>query len=581
MRIQRRLLIVFTVLLGAVLLASTFTLSRWVSSVAESQLRESLGREASALAAEYERARPAEASAWAHDHEVRTGTRVTLVAPNGAVLADSGPLGVEPGRREDVQRRELRAAFACTIGEARRDGGSDGILMVLAVPVGKDPCNAMVVARPLASVEMVVGRAQSAVAAACGVAFAFAILLSWMLARWLARSLSAMTRAARAMARGEFELALPPPPDDELGDLSRALSLLRGQLAARIAELRAEGQKLKTILDGMAEGVALVQRGRITVANRPFSRLLCATDEVEGRTPLEAARVPELDEIISGALAAGTPAQCEVQVGARPLSMQALPLGERGSEQAVLVISDLSEPRRLERLRRDLVANASHELRTPVAAIVGVAETLSEGAADDPEARASFIDILLRHAHRLANLTRDLLDLSRLEAGYRPRVEAVSVSAVVDSVLSTLGPRAAEKTQTLSHKIEANLAVAADRAAVEQILTNLVDNAIKYTPASGRITVRAEAKRDIVDIVVEDTGPGISAEHQHRIFERFYRVDEARSRELGGTGLGLAIVKHLTLANGGEVSVESKVGEGSRFHVRLPRATLAVVQAAS
>jgi two-component system phosphate regulon sensor histidine kinase PhoR len=460
----------------------------------------------------------------------------------------------------------------------------------VAVPLGQTTPHAVLrVARPLETAERVVGRAESAIIVGFLVALVLAFLLAFLVARWVVAPLDAMTRATRAMAKGEFEQPLPPPPDDEVGDLVRALTLLRGQLAARIAELRAEGEKLKTILDGMREGVALVQRGRITVANAAFKRLLGAAPDVEGRTPLEAARVPEVseavDQVVGRVLSAvgstvvdrerdGSAAQPrEVQVGGRTLGVQALPLGAPGSEQAVVVVSDLSEPRRLERLRRDLVANASHELRTPVAAIVGAAETLAGGAADDPEARASFIDILLRHAHRLARLTQDLLDLSRLEAGYRPRVETVTVEEPVQTVVTTLAAAAAEKSIALSTTLPPGLAVAADRAAIEQILTNLVDNAIKYTPEGGRVAVRAvPLGDDRVEIAVEDTGPGIPEIHQARIFERFYRVDDARSRELGGTGLGLSIVKHLVLANGGEVGVDSAVGKGSRFWVRLSRA---------
>jgi len=576
MRIQRRLLLAFCLLLGGVLVATTVTLQRWVSRAAEGQLQEALSREATLLAAELERARPADLNAWAHDHEVRTGTRLTLIASDGQVLADSGPLGVEAGRKELLSRPELAAARAGSLGSDVRSG-ADRSLLYVAAPLGTAaPFGMLRVARTLEGVDQLVGRAQAAVFIGCLVALGLAVLLALLLSRWLARTLAVMTRATRAMAQGEFDLALPPPPDDELGDLVRALTLLRGQLAARIAELRSEGQKLKTILDGMAEGVVLVQRGRITVANAGFVRLMGASAEVqvEGRSPLEAARVPELGEVIAAALSAGAPAQREVQVNGRPLLVQALPLGERGSEQAVVVVSDLSEPRRLERLRRDLVANASHELRTPVAAIVGVAETLADGAADDPEARASFIDILLRHALRLAALTRDLLDLSRLEAGYKPRVETVEVRQSVDAVMATLAERVDEKHLTIEVDVAPDLTIAADVRALEQILSNLIENAIKYTPENGRVTIRAVvcSDGDFALLSVADTGPGIPPEHQARIFERFYRVDDARSRELGGTGLGLAIVKHLVLANGGEVSVESRVGDGSRFLVRLPRA---------
>jgi two-component system phosphate regulon sensor histidine kinase PhoR len=200
-----------------------------------------------------------------------------------------------------------------------------------------------------------------------------------------------------------------------------------------------------------------------------------------------------------------------------------------------------------------------------------VAETLAAGAADNPEARQSFLEILMRHAQRLAGLTSDLLDIARLEAGYKPRVESIDLERSIDAVLATLQVKAADKQIALGRQVAAELQVSAERAAVEQILTNLVENAIKYTPSGGRVRVVAEPRGDKVRLVVEDSGPGIPTEHHARLFERFYRVDDARSRDLGGTGLGLAIVKHLVLANGGDVSVDSEVGRGSRFIVSLPR----------
>jgi two-component system, OmpR family, phosphate regulon sensor histidine kinase PhoR len=282
--------------------------------------------------------------------------------------------------------------------------------------------------------------------------------------------------------------------------------------------------------------------------------------------------VPAVGDAIEASLSSGAPLSREVQLGGRALVASIDPLGDRQTRQAVVVLIDVTEPKRLERLRREFVANASHELRTPVAAIVGVAETLAAGAADDPEARSSFLEILVRHAQRLSRLTADLLDIARLEAGYKPRVEVVEVERTIDAVLGTLQVKADPKSITLEKNAPIDLRVSAERAAVEQIITNLVDNAIKYTPAGGKVSVKAEARGGKVRIMVDDTGPGIPREHHARLFERFYRVDDARSRDLGGTGLGLAIVKHLALANGGDVSVESEPGKGSRFIIALPQA---------
>jgi two-component system phosphate regulon sensor histidine kinase PhoR len=444
-------------------------------------------------------------------------------------------------------------------------------MMYVAVPVGAPPRQVLRLALPLDEVTRAVEQGQAALWLSGLIALTLALVLGTVLAQRLTRPLLAMTAAARAMSRGDFGAPLPSPTRDELGELGRALEALRDQLAARIDQLRSEGTKLRTILHNMSEGVALVQDGAISLANPAFAALLGAGRSVEGRAPLEAVRLPDLAELIDTAVDGHAAAAREVQLGGRSLLLEAHPLGDTQRPQALVVVVDMTEQKRLERLRREFVANASHELRTPAAAIAAVAETLAAGAGEDPEARRSFLDILLRHAHRLSRLISDLLDIARLEGGYRPRIEPVAVTPVVDGVVANLREHAAAKRIDLQGAAPETLVLAAERAAVEQILTNLVENAIKYTSEGGRVRVVGALRDNRVELAVEDTGAGIPAEHLPRLWERFYRVDDARSREMGGTGLGLAIVKHLVLANGGEVRVESEVGKGSRFVVSLPR----------
>ncbi|MGZ3429985.1 MAG: ATP-binding protein, partial [Polyangia bacterium] len=509
-------------------------------------------------------------------------TRVTVIDRDGRVVGDTDvPAAALAAVENHAARPEVKAALAGGVGVAERSSTTvDRRLIYVAVPVPPEdpaapPARVLRVALSLDTVTATVGRAHFAVWLAGLMALTLALLLGTTLSRWLTRPIIAMTRAARAMSHGDFEVALPVPGDDELGDLVNTLDTLRNQLAARMAELRGEGHKLRAIINGMSEGVALVQDGVISVANPAFARLVGLGGDVEGRAIRDAVRIPAVGDAIESSLQTGTPASRELQIAGRALVAAIDPLGDRAARQAVVVLIDVTEPKRLERLRREFVANASHELRTPVAAIVGVAETLAAGAADDPEARSSFLEILMRHAQRLSRLTADLLDIARLEAGYKPRIEVVEVGRVVDGVLATLQVKAEPRGIVLEKKPPMEQRVSAERAAVEQIVSNLVDNAIKYTPAGGRVSVRAEARGGKVRIFVEDTGPGIPKEHHQRLFERFYRVDDARSRDLGGTGLGLAIVKHLALANGGDVSVESDVGKGSRFIVALPQSAAA------
>src|SRR4051812_12017004 len=434
--------------------------------------RDLLVREGRALAAQLERARPTDVSAWVAELPSPSGgERVTVIDRDGRVLGDTDvPASALDAVENHAARPEVKAALAGGVGEAeRRSATVSRRLLYVAVPV---PSTGQVlrVALSLDTVAATVGRAHFAVWLAGLMALTLALLLGAIMSRWLTRPILAMTRAARAMTHGDFEAALPTPGDDELGELVHALDTLRNQLAARMSELRGEGTKLRAIVNGMSEGVALVQEGEIVVANPAFARLLGAAGELEGRTIRDAIRVPSVSDAIDAALADGVAAARDLAVNGRALVAAIEPLAGRSPRQAVVVLIDVTEPKRLERLRREFVANASHELRTPVAAIVGVAETLAAGAADDPDARSEFLEILMRHAQRLSRLTADLLDIARLEAGYKPRLEVVDVAAVADAVLGTLQVKAEPKRIALDKKVPPELRVSAERAAVEQIL---------------------------------------------------------------------------------------------------------------
>ncbi|MGZ3443844.1 MAG: histidine kinase dimerization/phospho-acceptor domain-containing protein, partial [Polyangia bacterium] len=421
----------------AVLVPAALMLDRWIGDSVRDVERESLTREARALAGELARARPPDVTEWvAH---LTASTRVTVIDRDGRVVGDTDvPAAALAAVENHAARPEVKAALAGGVGVAeRRSTTVDRRLMYVAVPVPpEDPAapaaRVLRVALSLDTVTATVGRAHFAVWLAGLMALTLALLLGTTLSRWLTRPIIAMTRAARAMSHGDFEVALPPPGDDELGDLVNTLDTLRNQLAARMAELRGEGHKLRAIINGMSEGVALVQDGVISVANPAFARLVGLGGDVEGRAIRDAVRIPAVGDAIESSLQTGTPASRELQIAGRALVAAIDPLGDRAARQAVVVLIDVTEPKRLERLRREFVANASHELRTPVAAIVGVAETLAAGAADDPEARSSFLEILMRHAQRLSRLTADLLDIARLEGGYKPRIEVVEVVRVVD-----------------------------------------------------------------------------------------------------------------------------------------------------
>ncbi|GEJ55834.1 sensor histidine kinase [Anaeromyxobacter diazotrophicus] len=373
------------------------------------------------------------------------------------------------------------------------------------------------------------------------------------------------TRLAQAIRALQDELAGGPR-----AELPAELELLGGLVHTREERARTKEEPEREILAALPDAAAVVGKdGLIRAANAAFEAL-APSGRATGLSPIEITRSAELDEAVRRALE-GTGRAIELELPARRRSFQAqvAPL-LRG--EVLVLLRDVTEARRAAATRRDFVANASHELRTPIAAIRGAADTLLGGALEDPGAARQFAEMIARQAERLSRLTADLLDLSRVESGqWVMQLERVELQPLVQTVLELHAGRAAEKRLALTGAVEQPLAVRADGRALEHVLVNLVDNAVKYTPAGGRIEVSAARGEREVLLTVADSGPGIAAHHLPRLFERFYRADPGRGREQGGTGLGLAIVKHLVQAQGGEVGVVSGAS-GSRFWVKLPGA---------
>ena len=335
---------------------------------------------------------------------------------------------------------------------------------------------------------------------------------------------------------------------------------------------------LAAALDGMEEGLWVTDSGGVVIRhNVALKHLLYAGQELRGRRPQEILPHEALTRAVEQACGAGEPARLELWVeGLRPrvlqVSVRPLSSEERGS---VAVFQDVTELRRLEKVRTEFVANVSHELRTPITAIRGYAETLREGALSDPVHAPGMVEVIHRQAERLSALVEDLLELSRLESGELAlEREAVNLLGAVRRALEPVRQRASSKDIRFEVLIPPALVAQGDERAVEQVLLNLLDNAVKYTPPGGVVRVEGGVEEDRVAVSVKDTGAGIDEKHLPRLFERFYRVDKGRSREMGGTGLGLSIVKHLAVAMRGDVRVSSRPGEGSTFTVVLPRADL-------
>ena len=506
--------------------------------------------------------------------------RVTIIAPDGRVLADSAVSGPELLALENHGRRpEVQTALAGQTGVARRRSATvRAELLYMAVPVRSEGRVVGVsrVSLSLESIEAQAGELRRAAGLALLLAFVATGLLSWLLSAPLARSLREIMETARQYAKGNLTARIRVRREDELGELARILNLSADQLQERQAEIARDRGRTDAILSAMDDGVLAVDhRGTVTVANPSLVRGLELREPL-GRHYLEVLRQREVGALIEDVLRTGERRGLEVELlhlrRAYAITAAPFPGAEGTPHGAVLTFHDATERRRLERVRRDFVANASHELRTPLTSIRGFVEALEDGAMAEPETAQRFLGKIRAHADRMAALVEDLLELSRLESGeHPPRWEETRPSEVAEDVVASFAESAARKEITLRHVERGAGAVLVDPDRLRRVVENLVDNAVKYTPSGGRVEVVTAPGPDGGALVeVTDDGPGIAPEHLPRIFERFYRVDAARSRELGGTGLGLSIVKHLTEGMGGSVSVHSEVGRGTRFSVAIP-----------
>lgn len=405
-----------------------------------------------------------------------------------------------------------------------------------------------------------------------GVAAAAAsALVAWVATRPLQADLETLSTAARGLAR-----ELSSDPTSRNAD-TRKLAREVNELAEQTRKLSLAHDTLTAVLDRMPDGVWITSAdGTIVRHNAALQELLYPMTTLTGQRPIAVLRSTQLQEAVVRACEAAEPARLEVPVeGLRPrtLAVDVVPLGkELGGSAAVF--RDVSELRRLEKVRQDFVANVSHELATPITAIRGYAETLREGALRDPENAPQMVEIIHRQSERLSELVRDLLELSRLDAKEQKlQVEPVALAEVAARAAEAVRPKASSKGITLELSVPTELVAQADARGIEQVLLNLLDNAVKYTPRGGRVEVRGQTADGRCAVSVRDTGVGIEAKHLPRVFERFYRVDKGRSRDMGGTGLGLSIVKNLMTAMEGDVRVESIPGKGTTFTVTVPTQT--------
>lgn len=431
-----------------------------------------------------------------------------------------------------------------------------------------------------------VTESMGALSAAALLAGAFAgALVSELSVRWFDESVRPLTDAARRMQEGDLSVRARVASTEDVGQLGAAFDQLAGSFSRTVGELRGERDLVSRILDGMQEGVLLLDKeGKVALMNPALREMLLLNADVIGRPLLEVVRHAELKELLDRARTTKTTCSGEVELGGlKPRRL--LVRGTAFTQHAgglLAVFFDVTDIRRLESLRRDFVANVSHELRTPVTAVLSAAETLDLALEKDPVGARRFLGIIERNAARLQGLIEDLLDLSRIESReLKLRPERFAFEAFASHLVGLFRDRADKRKITIRHECVAGLEVECDRRALEQVLTNLVDNAVKYCPEGCTVVLRAERGDGQVRLLVEDDGPGIEEKHIGRLFERFYRVDAGRSREMGGTGLGLSICKHLVEAMDGSIDVRSTVGKGTSFEVLLPEASSPSVDRAS
>ena len=567
MTLAQRLLIGSLIVIGALVAVVVTVIDRRVGTRLLEETTLALSREARLVALQW--TRNADPDSIADHTGAALGHRVTLVDSNGVVVGDSEFDGAALGSLANhLDRPEIIALRSRALGSARRVSPSAGDEeLYVAVPA---PLGFARVSITTEVVDEIVGRARRDVLLASLASIILAVILASLLARAISRPLIELRDSAARLAGGDLSQRFALVGPGEIGDLASALRRMADELALRIQSLESEDALMVALIESLSEGVvALDARGRVVRINQSARRLLRANHPM----PFESDWLPRdrvLREAVAGALAGNDVAPAETTIDDQTLIVTSRPLQAGG---AVVTIFDLTPLRRIENVRRDFVANASHELKTPLTVIRGFAETLAD---DNPpeEQRRQFAAAIRSNAQRMQRLVDDLLDLSRIESGgWIPEPGDVEIRTLAEELASDEGRVPLHPGVRLEISIDRQAErVRADATALRQILANLVDNAARHTDA-GFIRIFSVPDPDGVRIGVEDSGSGIPAAHLPRIFERFYRADPSRSRATGGAGLGLAIVRQLAEAQGGGVRAESEPGRGTRMVVRLPAAS--------
>jgi two-component system phosphate regulon sensor histidine kinase PhoR len=510
----------------------------------------------------------------------QSGTRVTVVDRAGNVKADSESISSE--MEDHAERPEIVQALAEGVGKSQRVSSTRRKeFLYVAVGDNQDPdADVVRVALPM---QQLMGRLDILRSTLYFTVFALLLVgigLSFFIARHVVRPIEVVRAAAQRLARGDFEFKVDLDRKDEFGQLVAAFNTMGRELLNRVGQLEANRREMSTIMENMAEGLLLVDAGgSVILANRAAAALLGTDEEsLRGKPLWEMVRLPQVDELLASLPNLHEPRRIWVEDRThsqrRVLAFVATPLFEtaEGEQHAVLLVSDATEDQKLLEMRQDFVANVSHELKTPLTSISAYVETLLDGAAADESVRVPFLQKIQANTTRLSKLVSDILNLSRLESGTGDESrQQLDLNELAQTSVNKHKEAADTKGVTLAlHRAPQPVIGLVNEEDMTEAVDNLIVNAVSYTPAGGSIDVAVRRLDSGLQIEVKDTGCGIPKDALQRIFERFYRVDKARSRAMGGTGLGLAIVKHVAIKHGGKVTAESEEGKGSTFRISLP-----------
>ncbi len=592
----RRILITYLIIAPLFLISLELYLSSVIKDNYISKLRESLIIQARLIADQIPLSFTDDFDSFCKRFKEKTGARVTIIDSSGRVLGDSD----EPSDKMDnhLDRPEIKDAAISDVGSSIRFSRTlqrDLFYLTIAINQNSDK-RFLRLSMPLHGIEKAIDKIRMRIIIASIAALFIVILIGLLQTGRITKSIEEIAAFSREIAAGNLKKRIFPKEKGELGELGKNISNMAHELNKRLTQSEEEKHKIEAILRNMSDGLILTDtKGRIILSNSAIANLFGVESNIEGNTLMETLRKAELMDITGKVVESGKAVSREIEV-THPedvyLMVTAAPFSVKGDISGViLTFHDITRLKQLEDMRKDFVANVSHEIKTPITAIKGFAETLLEGAIDDKENACKFLETIKNHSERLNSLVSDLLTLSRIEFGdIKLEKATVNLNEVIDASFTTLKDKAQGKGLYLKKEISPETQeIRSDRNRLIQILLNLLDNGIKFTEEGG-VTVKVQRSTfksplippftkggindlslsDFVEITVEDTGIGIPKKHLSRIGERFYRVDRARSRELGGTGLGLAIVKHLVKAHGWEMRIESTEGKGTTVRLICP-----------